>query len=318
MCYSIDKKSVLIPDLLEIQEPDIDFDYTSSLKFIIEYDFLPKSIIPTFLVKMHKDIKDELRWRTGVVLEEKALRSTAVIKADIRDKKIFIYVNGENKRDYFTIIRKTFRDINGSFEKPIANEKVPLPDNSNITIEYKELLGHIIAKKNELFVGKTGETYDVNKILEGIEDLGESLKEVKTLIKEKEMNFHLHQTIQQINTQNQNNQQTTEIKVDIKIELQNIQNDFDEIKKFIEKELPKEKKELETISEKLDAVTPNNDEDKKNSAFTKAARYLKNLADDNSELNTSIKGVNRGIEYIKKAIKLYNKIAPIIDWLRIL
>jgi len=83
----------------------------------MEYDFLPKSVMPRFIVKMHKDIKDDLRWRTGVVLEDKSLQAIAVIKADERDRKIFISVNGDQKRDYFSIIRKTFRDINGRFEK---------------------------------------------------------------------------------------------------------------------------------------------------------------------------------------------------------
>ena len=70
LCFEVDSKSVLMPDLLEVQEAKFDFDYDNSLKFIIEYDFLPKSVMPRFIVKMHKDIKEDLRWRTGVVLED--------------------------------------------------------------------------------------------------------------------------------------------------------------------------------------------------------------------------------------------------------
>jgi small GTP-binding protein len=117
LCYEIDRQTVLLPDLLEVQEPDFDFDYDVALKFVIDYDFLPRSVMPRFIVKMHRDIASELRWRTGVVLEEKAFHSTAVIKADEQDEKIYIYVDGEQKRDYFSAIRKTFRDINASFEK---------------------------------------------------------------------------------------------------------------------------------------------------------------------------------------------------------
>jgi internalin A len=117
LCHEIDKETVLLPDLLEVQEPEFYFDYAGALKFVIDYDFLSRSVMPRFIVKMHRDIASELRWRTGVVLEDEAFLSTAVIKADERDKKIYIYVAGEQKRDYFSAILFTFRGINKSFEK---------------------------------------------------------------------------------------------------------------------------------------------------------------------------------------------------------
>ena len=140
LCYEIKPDCILIPDLLEIQEPEFDFDYSSSLKFLIDYDFLPKSVMPRFIVRMHKDIKDDLRWRTGVVLENSKLNSTSVVKADENDKKIYIFVNGEQKRDYFAVILDKFREINDSFEKMIAIERVPLPDEPEITVSYKHLI----------------------------------------------------------------------------------------------------------------------------------------------------------------------------------
>jgi hypothetical protein len=96
--------------------------------------------MPRFIVKMHKDIASELRWRTGVVLEDKAFHSTTVIKADEQDEKIYIYVDGEQKRDYFSAILFTFRGINRSFEKMKAIEKVPLPDEPEITVSYEHLI----------------------------------------------------------------------------------------------------------------------------------------------------------------------------------
>jgi len=141
LCYTFDKDKILIPDLLEIQEPNFDFDYSNALKFRFEYDFLPKSIMPRFIVKRHQDINNRLRWRTGVVLEDKAFRAVAVIKADVRDRKIEIWVMGEQKRDYFSVIRKTLTDINKSFEKLDVKELIPLDDHPEIAIEYEELLG---------------------------------------------------------------------------------------------------------------------------------------------------------------------------------
>ena len=176
LCYEIDKETVLLPDLLEVQEPEFDFDYAIALKFVINYDFLPRSVMPRFIVKMHKNIASELRWRTGVVLEDKAFRSTAVIKADEDNKKIYIYVVGEQKRDYFSTVRKTFRDINDSFEKLEAKELVPLTDNDEITIEYEELIGYEQMGKDEFFIGKLRETYSVKELLNGIEKEEDRIK----------------------------------------------------------------------------------------------------------------------------------------------
>ncbi len=170
LCYGIDDKRVLIPDLLEAQEPEIDFDVENSLKFLLEYDFLPRSVMPRFIVKRHMDIRDELRWRTGVVLQDDAFHAVAVVKADERDKKIFIYVSGEQKRDYFSGIRKTFQDINRSFEKLPVVERVPLPDNREISVEYDELIGHEMTGKDEIFIGRLRKGYPVSKLLDGIED----------------------------------------------------------------------------------------------------------------------------------------------------
>lgn len=140
LCYSIDNNTVLIPDLLEIQEPKFEFNYQDSLKFIIEYDFLPKSVIPRFIVKLHKDIYLNYQWLTGVVLNDESFKSSAVIKADERDKKIFIWVYGALRRDYFSVIRHAFRDINKSFKKLTAIEKVPMPNEPKISVSYDHLI----------------------------------------------------------------------------------------------------------------------------------------------------------------------------------
>lgn len=140
LCFEINKNVVLIPDLLAIQEPDFQFDFKNSLNFLIEYDFLPRSIVPRFIVKMHKDIKAQLRWRTGVVLENKAFGSMASVKLDEREKTVYIHVNGGQKRDYFAVLLHAFREINNSFEKLQYTEKVPMVDDANISVSYKHLI----------------------------------------------------------------------------------------------------------------------------------------------------------------------------------
>ena len=165
LCYEIESGCILIPALLEIQEPEFDFDYPSSLKFRIDYDFLPNSVMSRFIVKMHKDIKDNLRWKTGVVLEDVTFNSKAVVKADEADKKIYIFVNGKQKRDYFSVILYKFREINNSFKKMKATEKVPLPDKPEITVSYEHLIRLERKGVKMYFPDGSENEYDVKELL---------------------------------------------------------------------------------------------------------------------------------------------------------
>ncbi len=170
LCFEIDKSIVLVPDLLEVEEPLFEFDYAGSLKFLLDYEFLPRSVIPRFIVRMHAGICGECcRWRTGVLLEDKILKARAVVKADNEEKRIFIYVAGEQKRDYFAVIRHTLWSINSSFEKLDAVEKVPLTENNKITVEYRELRALKAMGELHYAVGKLNRKFSIVELLNGIE-----------------------------------------------------------------------------------------------------------------------------------------------------
>jgi len=169
LCFEIDKDTVLLPDLLDVQQSKFNFHYPGSLRFHFQYDFLPRSVMPRFIVRMHNDIKDRCRWRTGVLLEKDGFKATAVVKADNEEKRIHIYVTGEQKRDYFSVVRHKLRSINESFEKLIAVEKVPLPDNTDIAIDYEELTGYEEVGEEYYLVGKLKKRYSVKQLLNGIE-----------------------------------------------------------------------------------------------------------------------------------------------------
>ena len=140
LCYQIDPETILIPDLLEIQEPIIKHDFSSALQFVLQYEFIPKTIIPRFIVKMHTDIVDDLRWRSGAVLTNPSFEATALIKLDEEARKIFIQVRGPQKRDYFAVVLHSFREINHSFNKIAVKEVIPLVDCLDVLVSYSHLL----------------------------------------------------------------------------------------------------------------------------------------------------------------------------------
>jgi small GTP-binding protein len=184
LCYDLDRETVLLPDLLEVQEPEFDFDYTNSLKFSIEYDFFPRSVMPRFIVKKNKEIKGELRWRTGVVIEDNAFKSIAVIKSDDDAKKIYIHVDGVQKRDYFSAILSTLREINRSFEKLKFTEKVPMPDDPEITVSY----GHLVRLEGrgirEYMPDGSENVYNVKDLLGTIYSENKTEEEILHILRE--------------------------------------------------------------------------------------------------------------------------------------
>jgi small GTP-binding protein len=165
LCYQLDSLHVLLPALLPIDEPSISIANEPSIRFVIEYDFLPKSVLPRLIVRMHQDIDDNLQWRSGVVLRNGSLGARAVIRQDEAERKIVIVVYGELRREYLGIVAHAFREINESFEKINAVEKVPMPDRSEVTVTYKHLL-RLQAKGIRTYIPDgTDREYDVQELL---------------------------------------------------------------------------------------------------------------------------------------------------------
>lgn len=172
LCYKMDGNQFLFPDLLDRQEPDYSFDKNvSPIRFIFEYEYLPKSVIARFIVRFSKDIYRGMCWRTGTILRRTS-SATAMVKADDAAKRIYIEVVGAGGRDFFTSIRQAFAEIHASFEALSVSELVPLPDAPQVTVDYKELLGHERSGRAEMFVGRLQRDYDVRELLNGLVDEG--------------------------------------------------------------------------------------------------------------------------------------------------
>jgi hypothetical protein len=140
--------------------------------------------MPRFIVRNHMDIKDKLNWRTGVVLENKGFNAAAVIKADHREKLIHIYVDGNQKRDYFAVLLNTFREINRSFEQIDAKECVPLPDNPGISVGYLHLVRLEKMGDMEFLPDGAEKKYNVKELLDGIKPIQARQKDLEQFFKE--------------------------------------------------------------------------------------------------------------------------------------
>ncbi len=171
LCYELEDGQVLIPDLLEVSEPAFTFAEQDALGFLLKYtDFLPPSVMPRFIVKRHKEIKDRLRWRTGVVLDHPLLESNAVIRADNEARQIHIAVTGTQPKAFLTVIMLTLREINRSFEDLKVSERIPLPDKPALSVDC-ETLRNNLQQGVERFVPEGAKTaYSVPDLLNTVDE----------------------------------------------------------------------------------------------------------------------------------------------------
>ncbi|MCP4154182.1 MAG: hypothetical protein GY757_41030, partial [bacterium] len=183
LCYQLDEQRILVPGLLDTTEPGFEYDTNGEIRFIVQYEFMPPSVMPRFIVKMHKDIYNGLQWRTGVVLRDTDYQTSAVVKADIEAKRIYIHVNGQQKRDYFAVLLTVLRSINHDFEILKTTELVPMPDDPGITADYDQLIRHEQHGIPVFLPGNSDKTYNVKDLLGSIAIDKRSDDELVLLIK---------------------------------------------------------------------------------------------------------------------------------------
>jgi internalin A len=180
---NINSKAFLIPDLLQKEEPDINWNYSDSVTIQFHYDILPSSIISRLIVRMNAFISQKTYWKSGVVLKEGG--NKALVKSDEEDGIIKIWVSGdaETRRGFLHTIRLSLKSINETIPKLNSSEKVLF---SNSLIDYNHLL--TLERMGEKYIVPEGQNQRVNvkELLNGVdpretkeEDLMAKLKEKK-------------------------------------------------------------------------------------------------------------------------------------------
>jgi internalin A len=159
----------LIPGHLQKEEPDLNWNYDNCLAFEYHYETLPGSIISRFIVRMNEFVSRKTYWRTGVVLKHES--NKALVKADLEDRKIFIYVTGkeQTRRSFLTVIRSHFDTIHKSIAKIEAKEKVPIPGYPSVIADYQHLMNLENAGLKEWIPEGITKPISVKVVLDGIE-----------------------------------------------------------------------------------------------------------------------------------------------------
>jgi internalin A len=181
LCFSFtdDESRYLIPELLDKNEPEeaAEFVREECLNFEYHYPVLTEGLLPRFIVRTHNLSEGFPRWRAGVVLQFEGC--SALVKADVHDKKVFISIKGktrDERRRLLGVIRFEFGAIHRYLE---PKEIVPLPRYPNVVVPYSKLL--VLEKNNRPKLGEViGDDvleFDVQELLSGIDLEGERRKD---------------------------------------------------------------------------------------------------------------------------------------------
>ena len=183
LCYPVGEETLLIPQLLPVSEPKVDFNMNGTLQFALHYlDFLPPSVFPRFMVKVHRDIRENTCWRTGVLLKDRRSGAQALVKADVEARRINLWVLGERPREYLHYLRYLLADINNSFEKLTVSERIPMPDNPQSTADYETLIKFAEAGIDKYIPDGSNKIYSVSELL-GLVEPENFNTEVETIFK---------------------------------------------------------------------------------------------------------------------------------------
>ena len=165
----------LIPELLGKEEPtDVsEFGPGDCLNFEYHYGVLPEGLLPRFIVRSNPLSRGQERWRSGVILAHEDCK--ALIQDSQANRTVVIRVKGNDagaRRRLLAIIRYDFDRINGEFKDRLdAQQKIPLMDFPEFSIDYKKLLAFEKKGVTEFpeFIGSDVITVQVNDLLNGVD-----------------------------------------------------------------------------------------------------------------------------------------------------
>jgi len=171
LCYEIPDRphTYLIPDLLSKEMRDTGA-WDNALCFEVHYSVLPGSILTRLIVRMHRRIKEQTVWRTGVLLA--CDDNEALVTADLAANRIAIAVRGPGtgRRELLTRIREHLEGIHASLAGLQAAEKVPVPSHPQIPpVDYKWLRELERKGVPEFYPPGLTDPISVRQLLDGVE-----------------------------------------------------------------------------------------------------------------------------------------------------
>jgi internalin A len=172
LCFAVTEHEVwLVPELLRENEPEGMDAPEDALRLEYHYDVLPAGVICRFIVRRYENLGNPpVCWRSGAVLRFDGC--TAVVRSDKDKGRMFIAVTGpeRRRRGFLALLRQEFTSIHGTIPNLRPDERVPLPDQPELSVSYGHLLRMEGEGRKDHWPEGAKRNYTIAELLDGIED----------------------------------------------------------------------------------------------------------------------------------------------------
>ncbi len=123
LCFKLgESQEYIVPELLAADRPALDWVYDDNFRLEYQYEFMPAGVITRFIARNHEIHKGTLYWRNGVVLTW--LGTEAFVESDRINRRIRVWVKGDNKAGLLEIIRREIGHIHETLNNPAVRERL--------------------------------------------------------------------------------------------------------------------------------------------------------------------------------------------------
>jgi internalin A len=175
LSFPLDEKlrRILIPELLDDQQPKdaSGFKPEECLNFGYKYPVLAEGLLPRFIARTHHLGRPETRWKSGVILEDLASGSKALVKADSADAVVRVHIDGprENRRELLGIIRYNFDVIHSDYEfKPEPLVYPPAAPREALSVKKLEVLARTKTTVNVVLPDDTSIEQNIAALIDSV------------------------------------------------------------------------------------------------------------------------------------------------------
>lgn len=172
LCFELDDENYIIPELLSQSKPEIEWKYKDNLKVEYHYDFMPAGIIARFISRNHRQIKENLYWKNGVVITSDD--TEALVVGERLNRKIKVWIRGGNMKSLFQHINSEISVIHRTLNHPDVKRMIPcqcdeckLADSTAKLYDYKELEIHFEHNQEFIFCVNGKQNVSIKDLLMG-------------------------------------------------------------------------------------------------------------------------------------------------------
>lgn len=183
LSFNLSDEEIMLPSALPVQEPSIPDFPNSCARVAVQLEFLPKSVLVRFIVRMSSDVDIGQTWRSGAVLRNETTSTRARVRSIEELRRLELEVEGPRAREYLGVLIYVLLDICSKFETVGARVLVPLPDRTELFVSYDHLLKLEATGVTDYFPDGADHDYGVSSLLGTVEPPARTEDEILRLLR---------------------------------------------------------------------------------------------------------------------------------------